>query len=177
VQSQRNQFRSLSAFTLIELLMVIAVVALLAAAGMAMGQSMIERAKYAQAHGDLAALSAALEAYRQTFGDYPRTAANAEFLQSLIGKRGPTGASVSSHAFIDTVRLSISADPFSTAAAECLDPWDQPYHYAYRSSTPWTHPGFVLFSSGADRTSAPLLAGGEIDDSAISNRDDVFIDR
>jgi prepilin-type N-terminal cleavage/methylation domain-containing protein len=176
-RSRRILFRPRSAFTLIELLLVIAIVAVLATAGFGVGHVMVGKSKAVQARAELAALSAALEGYKQAFGDYPRTTSNAELLQSLLGKRGPTGVNLTSHGFLDTTRVSLTDDPFAITTAECLDPWGQPYRYAYRRDNPWTHPGFLLYSSGPDATSAALLTGGEWDDSSPVNVDDIRLER
>jgi prepilin-type N-terminal cleavage/methylation domain-containing protein len=164
-------------FTLIELLFVVGILTILSLIAVGVGHALASKARSGQASAELAALSSALESYKQAFGDYPRTGSNAELLQALIGKRGPTGAVISGHAFLDTTHLLLSADPFADATAQCLDPWEQPYHFAYRTDSPWTHLGFVLYSSGPDMLSAPLLAGGEVNDSAATNRDDIFLER
>lgn len=65
------------AFTLIELLTVIAIIGILAAITFGVTRGISEQGRIARAQAELGALSTALESYRQQFGDYPRTA-NAE---------------------------------------------------------------------------------------------------
>ena len=60
-------------FTLIELLTAMAVVALLTGISIGMVRSSKQRASLASARAELAALTQALEAYKQHYGDYPQT--------------------------------------------------------------------------------------------------------
>jgi prepilin-type N-terminal cleavage/methylation domain-containing protein len=74
-------------FTLLELLTVIAVIALLCAFTMGAIRGAKERANIARARADLAALVAALEQFKRMYGDYPQTG---EFAQAPVT---PTGIS------------------------------------------------------------------------------------
>jgi prepilin-type N-terminal cleavage/methylation domain-containing protein len=76
--------RRRSAFTLIELLAVMAIVAILVSLSFALVRGGKERAAIARTRGDLAALTQALEAYKQHYGDYPQTG-NAAQAPALIG--------------------------------------------------------------------------------------------
>lgn len=69
----RNPRSKLLAFTLIELLTVIAIIGILSAITFGVGGAVRERAKIQQARTELATLSTALENYKRQFGDYPRT--------------------------------------------------------------------------------------------------------
>lgn len=175
-------------FTLIELLAVLAIVAILTSIVLGSGRRSSETGKIARARAELAALSAALESYKFQHGDYPRTAENATLVQSLIGKLGPAGAPLASagRAEIETAKLTfalatnfaVPIDPFANAAAFVVDPWGQPYRYAYKSATPWTNPSFVLYSIGPDGADAPaLLAGGFADPTAPANADNLHANR
>lgn len=175
----RSLSRSDEAFTLIELLAVIGIIAVLFGLWLGVGRWASERGRIAHANAELASLGASLESYKREYGDYPRTGNSDILLQSLIGKRGPTGAAINARAFIDLVHFVTVAnlDPFTSSAAQCADPWGEPYRYAYKSSLPWTQPGFVLFCCGPDGISAELLSGGRIDDSAEANRDNLYANR
>ena len=157
--------------------MVIAIIAVIGSYILGVGQSSSQAALSARAAAELTTLSAALEAYRIVYGDYPRTADPAVLLQSLIGKIGPTGAVVERRSMIDVAHLSVSGDldPFTTVTANVVDPWAQPYHYAYKSSAPWNQPGYVLFSGGPDQQHAPLLSGGSMDGASPENLDNIHL--
>lgn len=69
----------LAAFTLIELLTVIAVIAILTTIGLGAIRGAKERANIARARTELAALVTALEEFKRLYGDYPQTG---EFMQA-----------------------------------------------------------------------------------------------
>jgi len=165
------------AFTLIELLTVLAIVAILSAIVLGAGRRATEAGRISRARAELAALAAALEGYRRQHGEYPVTGDAAVLLQSLIGRQGPTQAAISSRLRLDLTRFVTDADkdPFSAADAVLVDPWGQPYRYVYKvPAAGWTNPGYVLYSIGPDGRDAPaLLAGGEPDAAADANRDNL----
>lgn len=163
-------------FTLFELLTVIAIIALISAAALGGGQYAIENGKRLRAQSELAALSVALESYKREFGDYPQTANAAEFLQALVGKRSPIGASTTSRCRIelDHFHTIENRDALLDPSTVLLDPWDHAYIYAYRTNAGWVNATYVLFSSGSDRQSAAIPASGTIDTAAEANLDDVY---
>jgi general secretion pathway protein G len=164
-------------FTLLELLVVIGLVASLCAIAIGLGRRAVEAGHIARAQTELSVLSAALEEYRRACGDYPQTGAGAEFLQALIGRLGPTGETPSIHGFIEVGKFSIenAADPFSDSAAVLVDPWGRRYVYAYKTESPWSNAGYVLYSIGPDgRDSAGLLNGGFINHGAVENADNLY---
>lgn len=176
------------AFTLIELLAVLAIVAILTSIVLGSGRRAADAGKIARTKAELAALSAALEAYKLQHGDYPRTADNAVLVQSLLGKVGPAGAPLASagRVQIETAKFNFalaatpdaSVDPATNAAAVLVDPWGQSYRYAYKSATPWTSPSFVLYSIGPDGADTPaLLVGGYPDTAAAANGDNLYANR
>ena len=175
----RSLSQSCAAFTLIELLTVIAIIAVLSGLMLGVGRRTIETGRIARAKAELASLGAALESYKRHYGDYPQTENPDVLLQSLIGKRGPTGSVIDARALIDLAHFATHSnlDPFTTNAAQCVDSWGQPYRYAYKSSAPWTQPGFILFSCGPDGAYAELLSGGRVDDSAAANSDNLYANR
>lgn len=67
--------RCRSAFTLIELLAVLAIVAILLSLSFGALRSAKERSAIARTKGELAALAQALETYKAHYGDYPQTGA------------------------------------------------------------------------------------------------------
>jgi len=172
--------RCFAAFTLLELLAVIGVIAVLSAMVIGVGRRVSDTGKSARARAELVALAAALESCKAAHGDYPRTDDPARLLQSLIGKRGPAYQLLNARALIEVSRfITINAsDPFTDESAVLLDPWEQPYRYAYKSQAPWTNPSYVLYSAGADRTdSSALFTGGYPDHTAAGNADNLHADR
>jgi len=161
---------------LLELLVVIGVIAILTGIVIGVGRHASESGRTARARAELAALSTALEAYKLTYGDYPRTDMPARLLQSLIGKRSPTYLPVTGRALIEIARFTTGGalDPFTNEAAELIDPWEHPYRYAYKSQAGWTNPYYVLYSAGPDGlATAALLPGGFPDIAAAGNADNL----
>ena len=164
------------AFTLLELLVVIAVVAVLSGIVLGVGRRAAESGRNARARAELSLLSAALDSYKLTHGDFPRTDVPARLLQSLIGKRGPTYLPATGRALIESAKFTTTGglDLFSDETAELLDPWGQPYRYTYKSQVPWTNPSCVLYSAGPDGSdTAALLRGGFLDTAAAGNADNL----
>jgi prepilin-type N-terminal cleavage/methylation domain-containing protein len=165
-EARLNGQARLRAFTLIELLTVIAIIAILAAITFGVVKGVNERAALGQAKAELASLSQALETYKLQYGDYPQTKIPADFLQSLVGKKGPTGAPMTQKVLIEVSKFSLSTangDPLTTATLTLMDPWGRNYLYYYYTvgtSPNITRRGYVLFSPGPDGTfTAPTETG------------------
>lgn len=96
-----------NAFTLVEVLTALAVIAILVGLSVGMLRSSTQRSAVARARSELAALTQALEAYKQHYGDYPQTGnaaqapfvvgarvtmaqAQAQLFNALTGVYGPT---------------------------------------------------------------------------------------
>lgn len=167
------------AFTLIELLTVVAVLAILAALVIGAGRRATETGRIARTQAALAALGAALEGYKRQYGDYPRTADAAQLLQALVGKVDPQLRDLhpDGRVQLDVALFTYDppADPEENANVRLIDPWGQPYHYVYKTNiSPWTNPGYVLCSAGPDgRLDATLLAGGRLNPDAPDNLDNI----
>jgi prepilin-type N-terminal cleavage/methylation domain-containing protein len=176
-----------AAFTLLELLAVIAIIGVLAGIVIGVGRRATEAGKMARAKAELATLSAALETYKRTYGDYPQVDDEAKLLQALIGRRGPTSDTViNGRALVETSRFvvarpatpTVPADPFTDASAALFDPWGQPYVYAYKTTAPWNNSSYLLYSIGPDGVdSAALLAGGFPDIAPAVNADNIHANR
>ncbi|HWA27030.1 MAG TPA: type II secretion system protein GspG [Lacunisphaera sp.] len=150
------------AFTLLELLVVIAIVAILGGIVFGFGHRATEIGRAARARAELATISLALESYRKIHGDYPRTNSPALLLQSLIGQRAPDGQPITGRVLIEAARFTTAAalDPFTNATAELIDPWGQPYRYAYKSESSWMNSSYVLYSAGPDGSDTSMLKPG-----------------
>jgi prepilin-type N-terminal cleavage/methylation domain-containing protein len=164
-------------FTILELLLVVALVAVFSGMVLGIGRYVRNKGRATRAVTELASLAAALESYHLTYGDYPRTDQAGGLLQALVGRRGPTGDSIAGRPTIEVARFSLGpdGDPFLNETTELLDPWGEPYGYAYKSELPWSNPGYVLYSAGPDGSfSAALLTGGFPDYLGSGNADNLW---
>ncbi|MEX1181767.1 MAG: type II secretion system major pseudopilin GspG [Gemmatimonadota bacterium] len=133
-------------FTLIEILVVIAVISILAALVAPNVFQHVGTAKDAAARSQMEMIGAALDAYRLDNGRYPTTAQGLESLWQV-----PTAQPVPSNWRGPYLRKAVP-----------LDPWSSPYLYA--SPGELNPRGYDLVSLGADG-----LPGGEGDDADIVN--------
>src|SRR4051812_15204943 len=116
-----------AAFTLLEVLAVVALMAILSAIVFGLGRRALETGRAARARAELAVIAAALESYKRAYGDYPRTGDPAQLLRAMLGQRGPTSEAASTgRATLDTGRLTLSGGVI-------VDPWEQPYLYIYKT--------------------------------------------
>lgn len=146
------------AFTLIELLTVIAVIGVLTAITFGVVRGVQDRAAIQQARVELSALATALEAYKKHYGDYPRVTTTTgdtgslQLFQALNGQRGPTGADLDPRqkAFLDAGLFTLEdPDADVTADNRIVDPWGRPYRYLYNPAhTSWNKRPYLLFSLG-----------------------------
>jgi prepilin-type N-terminal cleavage/methylation domain-containing protein len=170
---------ALKAFTLIELLTVIAIIGILAAITLSVSKGVRTRALQSRTKAELAVISQALEAYKRQYGDYPQTGAKtaakpdslpalgnitdaysqAALFNALMGKLGPKLTPLNGKTFIDLSRFTLERtelpDPANTAAVDngLLDPWGRRYLYVYKNSgspADWKSDSYVLFSAGPD---------------------------
>jgi general secretion pathway protein G len=133
-------------FTLIEILVVIAVISVLAALVAPNVFRHVGSAKDAAARSQIEMLGAALDAYRLDNGRYPATAQGLDALwQEPTAEPRPTNW----------------RGPYLRKAAP-LDPWGNPYVYA--SPGEFSPHGYDLLSLGADG-----LPGGDGEDADITS--------
>jgi len=163
------------AFTLIELLAVVAIIGLLSAITFGIVKGVNQRAAVGQAKAELSVLAQALEEYKRQYGDYPQTGSSpvaptgtatatsvqGELFNALMGKLGPTLVAIDGKQFIepskfslqDTTTAGLPTTGNTTAVANgFLDPWGRLYMYYYRpTGTAWTkNSSYVLLSAGPD---------------------------
>lgn len=158
-----------SAFTLLELLLVVAIVCVLSTILLAVGHHAGEAGRMARTKTELAALAAALESFRREHGDYPRTAAPHELLQSLLGRRDPNGTAIEGPTFLAVAQFATedARDPYTDDRACLVDAWGGAYVYRYEPANgAWCRPGYRLYSAGPDRRCDPPSANGAWPDAA-----------
>lgn len=169
--------------TLIELLVIMAIIAILAGMSLGVMKGVNERAARVQAEAELAALSLALETYKTQYGDYPQAgttpvaplgpagagSAQGQLFNALMGKLSPTLQTMDGRSYVETSRFSLQTAnmPLATGTVSVangfLDPWGRLYMYYYRSVTggDWRRRGYVLYSVGPDGVhDAPNAQGG-----------------
>ena len=171
-------------FTLVEMLLVLAVVAILSGSVLGLAGGAHERAAGARAKAELAVLAQAIEAWRDQYGDYPAAADAEEFYESLTGRRGPQHDALNppGRAFIRAGCFVLRAADAAAPGNVLLDPWGQPYHYAYftRLLGGRLVPGYALFSGGPDgcvKPDDPPVSGGSAgvpDLTAPENVDNIY---
>lgn len=161
------------AFTLIELLTVIAILALLAAIGSRTLYAAKERSRIVQCRAGLACLARALADYKQTHGDYPLAAPTLEMSAAGLFT-----------AIADDVRQGVSSLPtatLDTGHVVFVDPWGNPYAYVYRNEpgAEWRPQGFLLFSLGPDASGSGPDAAGRFESGRRApavNADNLYFD-
>ncbi len=121
--------RRTSAFTLIELLLVLVILAVLAAIVAPKFTGRTEQAKVTAAKSQISAFKTALDMFELDNGRYPRTE---EGLRALIEK--PNDADGWKRPYVDAVPD---------------DPWQSPYQYKYPGDR--NRDGYDLYSFGPDR--------------------------
>jgi prepilin-type N-terminal cleavage/methylation domain-containing protein len=163
-EARLNRQAGNRAFTLIELLTVIGIIAILAAITFGVVKGVNERAAISQAKVELASLSQALESYKLQYGDYPRTGLSAGsqntstalaasnttalLFNALNGKLGPklgssaeiTNSAINGKRFVEVSKMTLETTnlPATTGTVSVLnsflDPWGRRYLYYYRDS-------------------------------------------
>ena len=176
-EARQQRLAPARAFTLIELLTVISIIAILSAISLNVVRGVKERSAVSLAKAELAALAQALEMYKLQYGDYPQTgsATNASLssttasardaqgilFNALTGKRGPLPAEtkIAGKAFVDLARMTLQspstmpASGADTVANAFVDPWGNRYLYYYKTGTSaqWiATPSYILLSVGMD---------------------------
>lgn len=168
------------AFTIVELLVVLAVIVVLAGITFGTATGVQTARMKATARAEIMLISQSLEDFRSNHGDYPITAEpedNAITLsKALLGwkvfqgqplkfvDRSPR-SKIKVEAFIDPSKIIYEGDlsedmKRKPVNVRFMDPWGQPYVYAYKDSKEWDNFSFVLYSKGPDGLSEALPANG-----------------
>jgi type II secretion system protein G len=137
--------RSRRAFTLIELLIVVAIIAILAAIALPNFLEAQTRAKVSRAAADLRTVATALETYRIDQNQYPAENYPSPLLEATIG--GP--------ALPNRVKLKVLTTPIAYVTALPIDPFatdmdplnmEPPPVYHYAALNDVLYPGAAFFS-------------------------------
>ncbi len=137
--------RGSAGYSLIELLIVLAIIGLIVGIAGPRVISYLETAKVKTAHFQIKSLGETLEAFYADVGRFPTTA---EGLDALV--HNPGSISAWTHGYLKGEKVP-------------LDPWGNPYQYR----SPGEHGAFDLYSFGRDGR-----AGGTGLDADITNWDD-----
>lgn len=162
------------AFTLIELLTVMAIIGILAGITFGVVRGVQERAAISQCRTELAALAQALESYKKQYGDYPQTGASAGnpaatatvtsvegyLFNALLGKIGPKLDPIQGKQFTEASKFSLQTTNSPTPGNSTsvvnafIDPWGKLYLYYYRKNDAgvpvWKQSSYILLSAGPE---------------------------
>lgn len=138
-------------FTLIEILVVVAIVGLLGSLLLVAQSGVRERAAISRARAELGLLAEALERYRATHGDYPWMPA----------------AGSSTGGLADALAGVFAAGEARLPEDLLIDPWGTPYIYRYRSADgdAWERRGYLLLSLGP--SGARAAGRGEFESAGV----------
>lgn len=118
-----------SAFTLIELLIVIAIIAVLAGLVLGAAGSVQKKGARSRAEAEIAALEAALESYKADNGDYPSNSTTANNL-ALLAALMPAPASGGGKVYYEF------KSRWTNTTLGALDPFGNAYCYIYTNGSP-----------------------------------------
>jgi type II secretory pathway pseudopilin PulG len=191
--------KRLAGFTVVEILVTMGVIILLAGISFGMIAGIHSARMKSIAKAEIILLEQALSRFYSEYGDYPITEGiedNAITLsKALLGWKIFQGKSDKMvdfrnmpnegvKAFIDPSNFLIQGRLPKSAEAipvnvKLIDPWGQPYVYAYKDSKEWDNYSFVLYSKGSDNASTPLPEDGVLNASYKNldkNIDNIYLE-
>ena len=194
-----SYIRHIAGYTLVEVLLVLSVILILGGItfGTAAGVQSARMKSIAKA--EIALITQSLSRFHASYGDYPITAGienNAITLsKALLGwkifqgnparmvdlEEVPPGGVV---AFIELSKILYDGNlPFSDEIIpnniRFIDPWGNPYVYAYKESKDWDNFSFVLYSKGPDGDDVKLELDGIINTkykNLDKNTDNIYLE-
>ena len=144
-------------FTLIEVLIVMAIIAVLAALSIGGFQYVRDKQKFSSAELQIGLLSKALEEYKLDNGEYPDVTSTNELFQALYWDTDDdgTGADTDDDQKIYVAELNPGNNSQkwisgTGSTATIIDPWGQEYIYRIGSDASARNPDFDLLSTGPD---------------------------
>jgi type II secretory pathway pseudopilin PulG len=193
------KFRHSAAFSVVEVLVVMGVIILLAGISFGMIAGIQSARMKSIAQAEIILIERALANFNAEYGDYPITEGienNAITLsKALLGWKNFQRKSNKMvdltdipydgiQAFIDPSKFIYQGEmPKSSEEMprniKLVDPWGQPYVYAYKDSEEWDNFSFVLYSKGPDSSDTPLPKDGVINNSfkkLAKNIDNIYLE-
>jgi len=145
-------------FTLVELLVVVAIVAILAAVLIPQLLPYTQNARVSQAMGDLASMKSVIESYaaNEGKGQYPKAGTPSTW----------NGGALTSGMDVSVVLQSKGIN-WTGANGGMMDPWERPYRYTVFTDTNGNIWGYKIESAG------PNKKPGDSDDIYVTNRERV----
>ena len=177
-------------FSLLEILGAMAVIVVIMTM-LAMGvRGLLPLSKSKQAHTDIIHIQQALEAYKSTFGEYPKevmvggSSPSMEVIlfNALTGALAPNGKLGNFPSVLDRSALEFANASFPVVGGTpalvnntILDPWGTPFQYRYDpDDSNWENYNYVLFSAGPDAKYADVTAEGQPNASQADNVDNIY---
>ena len=140
-------FRS-EAFTLIELLLVMAIIAILASLVLSTAGYVQKKGARSRTESEIAAVSAALESYKADNGDYPSNSVSNNPMCLLTNLMPSSG------------KVYFEFKPKATNSAGWIDPFGTNYNYIYTNGSP---------NNGTNNYDLWSTAGGSASNAYIKN--------
>ena len=178
-------------FSLLEILGALAVIVVITTM-LALGvRGLLPLSKSKRAHTEIVHIQQALEAYKLSFGEYPKdvkvgggSPSMEEILfNALAGRMAPDGTLGNFPLLLDRSVLEFSSNAFPIAgetppqwkANAILDPWGNPFRYRYDpEDSSWENYNYVLFSAGPDARYSPVSVEGQPNADHADNGDNIY---